>query len=255
MSSLQATAAKAFISPSRGPVSAAQCDAFSRWLVTRPSFESKAGQQIFNPGDAVENIYLVKEGLVKTCTPTKSGKFVAHNMSGPGEFFGLVDGTESGCTRHNYMACTVTPGIMRRISLYDVENSEFKVLLREKIDSEMRRKLRTARELVEIRASKALDAVPHFMIFLFNNYGKIYKDGLILPRISQQEIADFLNITRESVSKGIGPLFDKKLIHSSGPSYYVRNFKTLKTYFDYPCSSSIEEREDSDTNVRALSLA
>lgn len=158
-------------------------------------------QSVVRKGEAGGQIFAVLRGRLKVITPG-IGRDAAFRLLGPGDLFGEIaafDGADRSATVTAIEPC----------QLAVIEHEEFKAFLERhpavgpKLLAVLARRIRQLSERVEDRAF--LDAPARLakcLLGLAEQYGKPKPEGTVCDvRLSQQELGDLVDATRESVNK------------------------------------------------------
>jgi CRP/FNR family transcriptional regulator, cyclic AMP receptor protein len=147
---------------------------------------------IFSQGDAADSVLYIQEGAVKLAVLSPSGKEAVVAMLGPGDFFG-----EQGLAGH---PVRLTAAIaMTATTVLIIPKPQMIHLLHEQhgfsdrfITHMLRRNIRIEEDLVDQRLARAL--------LLLARYGKPEQTHRVLPRISQETLAEMIGTTRSRVN-------------------------------------------------------
>ncbi len=174
-----------------------------------------AGRWIVHPGDASDTVFMLRSGHAHVARTTRDGKRQILAFIFPGDFFGLTfeqqyvygvwadqESTLCQLTRERFDAfVAATPGFERRLRL------------------QLTRLLDSAQELIFTLGRKsARERVASFIWYLHYKQRKLGRDSrtVAIP-MSRADIADFLGLTSESVSRALTQLKREQLIHLPRP--------------------------------------
>jgi len=158
------------------------------------------GEVVFSQGDPGDALYAVVSGRVRISTGAPDGREIYLNIMEPGDTFGEIALLDGG-------ARTATATVIAAAELVSIRRDHFRSLLEQepKVAFELLRlcgqRLRWTSGLLEDAA--LLDAPARLakrLLILGELHGKRGKDGVTL-RISQEELASFLGITRQAVNQ------------------------------------------------------
>jgi len=168
---------------------------------------------LFRKGDPGTNMMIVLEGRVQICTHSEEGKEFVVNIINPGEVFGeiaLLDGSDR-------TADAVTMGPCEVMVL---ERRDFVPFLRDHPDACMRllevlcQKVRWTTAVLE--AALFLEGpsrLARVLVHLSSLYGQPAGDGVELRiRFSQQQLANMVGMSRESINKQLGQWRDDGIV-------------------------------------------
>ena len=162
---------------------------------------------IFSKGDPGDSLYAILKGRVGIRTVSEDGKEILLNILEAGDVFGeiaLLDGRER----------TASAVAMQSAELLRVGRAEFLPFLEEqpklclRLMNVLCERLRWTSDMIE--STIFLD-IPHRLakrlLALVRDYGRETDVGIKLNmKLSQQDLANMLGVTRESVNKGIRSL-------------------------------------------------
>jgi CRP/FNR family transcriptional regulator, cyclic AMP receptor protein len=156
-------------------------------------------QTIFAQGDSSDAVFYIKEGKVKLTVVSKVGKEATIGILNEGAFFG------EGClTGQRLRLCTATA--MTESSVMRVEKkSMIEVLHREHEFSDMfvayllARNIRYEEDLVDQLFNSSEKRLARTLLLLAH-FGKDGKHEIVIPKMSQETLAEMIGTTRSRVS-------------------------------------------------------
>jgi CRP/FNR family nitrogen fixation transcriptional regulator len=152
-------------------------------------------EEIFGEGEPSLYIYQVLEGVVRTCRFLGDGRRQIEDFHLAGEYFGLEAGTEHACTAEAVGQATVL--LIRRHTLSEIAARDVAVSGR-LLQLTMTSLGRTQRHVAMLSRKGAGERVAAFLLdFAERSGATVFVE---LP-ISRQEIADYLGLTIETVSR------------------------------------------------------
>jgi CRP/FNR family transcriptional regulator, cyclic AMP receptor protein len=165
----------------------------------RTLVDYKRKQQIFLQGDPAESLFYILKGKVKLTVVSRQGKEAVVAIQGAGEFFG--EGCLVGQLRRMASATA-----MPECSLMRLEKSRvIHVLHTEPAFSELflhyllSRNIRIEEDLVDLLFNSSEKRLARVLL-LMANFGKESKPEPIIPKISQETLAEIVGTTRSRVS-------------------------------------------------------
>ncbi len=181
------------------------------------------GETIATSSD-INALYFIKQGFVKRFAIKNDGSINVLGISGSGEMFGITYLLHTLSSRRAYDGEEVYYcEAINDVTVYTMDADELLASLTENdalykdlftmISSQYASDL----WLLENRSlSTAVKRVAHLMIFYLARYGKKDASGwqLAVP-LTQQDLADILDLTRETVSLAISELRAQKLVQGS----------------------------------------
>jgi CRP/FNR family transcriptional regulator, cyclic AMP receptor protein len=174
------------------------------------SFLAKVGQgkthsdypkssKIFSQGDAAQSIFYIQKGKVKLTVVSKQGKEAVIAILGGGDFFG------EGCLAGQpFRMSTVTT--LSECSIVRIDKADtVRVLHNEPAFSDMflhyllGRNIRIEEDLVDQLFNSSEKRLARVLLLLAN-FGKEGKPETVIPKISQETLAEIVGTTRSRVS-------------------------------------------------------
>ncbi|KOR26928.1 Crp/Fnr family transcriptional regulator [Clostridium sp. L74] len=195
----------------------------------------KKGEAICNEGDKSETLVIINEGKVKLCKLTKEGKEQIIHILSSGDFFGelnLFNDNESynfsACAISDVKICTLTKQKMDDILL---KNPDISL----KILKEVTKRLAETETLAQNLATNDADIRIANMILDFGEKYGVNKEEYIeikLP-INREEMANYVGVTRETISRKLSKFEDLEIIKLVGNKVIIIKDKdALKEYIE-----------------------
>ena len=179
---------------------------FASFGARRTNFD--AHDVVYYEGDPAKRIYELGSGTVMLFKLLPDGRRQVVEVLRPGDIFGLSSSDEYDCT-----AETLTPSEVHEIDLKQVEAS---VDLQRKLTRCLTHQMHVLHEHAVLLGRKsAMERVASFLMYLVPNRGGVgcigpadeSKDGCdIQLHMTRQEIADYLGLTIETVSRVVSEL-------------------------------------------------
>jgi CRP/FNR family nitrogen fixation transcriptional regulator len=202
---------------------AQDCEAAKRAVLAlrRGPIRYRPNETIFCDGELQEYVYLVVSGMVRCLRVTEDGHRRIIAFCFPGDFFGL-----RGHDEHDVACEAVTEALvllLKRSSLYALASRDSRIanLLLAASTQESER-------LQEHFFSITKSARSRLAMFLLD-FARRAPDGrtidLPMPR---QDIADYLNLTIETVCRLLTELERDSVIIKTGRDVVVRNYRALQ---------------------------
>jgi CRP-like cAMP-binding protein len=156
-------------------------------------------QTIFSQGDSSDAVFYIQEGKVKLTVVSKSGKEATIGILNQGDFFG------EGClTGQPLRLCSATA--MTDCSVMKIDRKAMnEVLHREHAFSDMfvgyllARNIRYEEDLVDQLFNSSEKRLARVLLLLAR-FGKDGKQETVIPKISQETLAEMVGTTRSRVS-------------------------------------------------------
>jgi CRP-like cAMP-binding protein len=154
---------------------------------------------IFAQGAQATHVFYVLEGAVKLSVLSSTGKEAVVAMLGPGDFFG--EGCMAGQPLRMGSAAAVLPTALLRIQKSDMqrmlhEHSDFSDRF---IAHMLARNIRIEEDLVDQLFNSSEKRLARALLLLAR-YGTAKKAHRVLPRLSQETLADMVGTTRSRVN-------------------------------------------------------
>jgi CRP-like cAMP-binding protein len=192
--------------------------------------EIRRKEVLYLPGDAGDRIYLLKRGIVKISTLTDDGKEIILALLRKGEVFGEESVLEDAPRDH--MAEAYEDALICVITRQD-----FMGILRAhpemafKVTKLVGFRLKTLRNRVEGLLFKGAPArLAQTLLDLARDHGVKDAEGILLPlRLSQQDLANLIGVTRESVNLALADFRERGLVETDGRSLRLRRPDELRT--------------------------
>ncbi len=159
----------------------------------------KRAEIIFSQGAAAESVMYIQEGGVKITAVSASGKEAIIAVLGPGEFFG--EGCLAGQTVRMGNATATTPSTVLVIDKKEMQN-----VLHEQHDISdlfinfvLTRNIRIEEDLVDQLFNSTEKRLARTLLLLAR-YGKQDHPQRVLPKVSQETLAEMIGTTRTRVN-------------------------------------------------------
>jgi CRP/FNR family transcriptional regulator, cyclic AMP receptor protein len=157
------------------------------------------GETIFTQGEACEHVMYIQTGGVKLSVLSKAGREAVVAMLGPGEFFG--EGCLAGQPLRMGTATAITPSVILLI-----DKGKMAQLLHEQpamadrfISHMLARNTRIEEDLIDQLFNSSEKRLARTLLLLAR-YGKQDKPVRVVPKISQETLAEMIGTTRSRVN-------------------------------------------------------
>ena len=190
------------------------------------------GDVIFTEGNRANTLYFINEGKIKLYKYTKDGKEQILHVLSEGDFFGeleLIKPSKYGFTSKAIVdskICTLTKDEMKEIMM---KNPEIGIKILETVGE----RLSKVESLAQNLATNDVDSrMAYLLTDLMERYGeKIEKNISIELPLSREEMANFIGVTRETISRKLKKFEDEKLIKIVGTkNIIILDEEGLKDY-------------------------
>jgi CRP-like cAMP-binding protein len=168
-------------------------------VVKRNPIEHKKGAKIFAQGDASNYVLYIQQGGVKLSVVNKSGKEAVIGILGPGDFFG-----ENCLTGLPFRMSTATAIIGTKVLV--IEKGEMIRALRAEhafsdrfISYMLSRNIRVEESLIDQLFNSSEKRLARTLLSLAS-YGEQGQPRKMLPKISQETLAEMIGTTRSRVN-------------------------------------------------------
>jgi len=170
-------------------------------------------QEICRQGQAANTWYWVLSGVAVRCVNKSDGRRQVVDLLLPGDFFGLSTGNE-----YDYAVESAAPGTV--IAAYPRKQVEIQADANPQLARELRqitfdRLSRLQEQLLILGRITAAGKVGAFLVAMANRLSNGRSDYVTLP-ISRYDIADYLAISVETVSRALSDLKQRGLIRFTG---------------------------------------
>jgi len=167
--------------------------------VARKIKEFQRGVTIFSQGDPANHVLYIQNGGVKLSVVSEAGKEAVVAILGPGEFFG--EGCLAGQPARMGTATAITP-----TSALVIDKDEMiRVLHKEHLFSDrfisymLTRNIRVEEDLIDQLFNSSEKRLARTLLLLAR-YGKQDQPQRVLPKVSQETLAEMIGTTRSRVN-------------------------------------------------------
>jgi len=167
--------------------------------VARKVADFRRGESIFSQGEAAESVMYVQKGGVKFSVVNGSGKEAVVAMFGPTDFFG--EGCMAGQTVRMGTATAITPTtllVMEKGELLRVLHAE-QELSDHFIRYMLAHNIRIEEDLIDQLFNSSEKRLARTLLLLAR-YGKQDQPDRMLPKVSQETLAEMIGTTRSRVN-------------------------------------------------------
>lgn len=167
--------------------------------IARSAAQYGRGETVFSQGDVCEDVFYIQSGGVKLSVLSKTGREAIVAMLGPGDFFG--EGCLAGQASRMGTATAITPS-----AVLLVPKAEMTQLLHDQngmsdrfISHMLTRNVRIEEDLIDQLFNSSEKRLARVLLLLAR-YGKQHKPMRLVPRISQETLAEMVGTTRSRVN-------------------------------------------------------
>jgi CRP/FNR family cyclic AMP-dependent transcriptional regulator len=167
--------------------------------VARKIVEYRRSEKIYSQGDPAKGVKYIQKGGVKISVVNEVGKEAVVAILGPGDFFG------EGCLAGQPVCMGTATAIVPTSILFIEKNEMMRVLHQEHAFSDrfishmLRRNIRTEEDLVDQLFNSSEKRLARTLLLLAR-YGKEPPPQKMLPKVSQEMLAEMIGTTRSRVN-------------------------------------------------------
>jgi CRP/FNR family cyclic AMP-dependent transcriptional regulator len=167
--------------------------------VARRIVEYRKSQKIYSQGDRTNNVLYIQKGEIRLSVVNEVGKEAVVAMLGPGNFFG--EGGMAGQSIRMGTATAITPTTLLVIE----KNEMIRMLHAEHAFSDrfvaymLARNIRIEQDLVDQLFNSSEKRLARTLLLLAR-YGKQDQPQKMLPKVSQETLAEMIGTTRSRVN-------------------------------------------------------
>jgi CRP/FNR family cyclic AMP-dependent transcriptional regulator len=167
--------------------------------VARKVSEFRRGETIFSQGDLGKNVLYIQSGGVKLSVVNETGKEAVVAILGPGDFFG------EGCLAGQPIRMGTATAITPTTALVIEKNEMIRVLHAEHEFSDrfiaymLVRNIRVEQDLIDQLFNSSEKRLARTLLLLAR-YGKQDHPQRLLPKVSQETLAEMIGTTRSRVN-------------------------------------------------------
>jgi CRP/FNR family cyclic AMP-dependent transcriptional regulator len=157
------------------------------------------GAAIFTQGDPCEDVMYLHSGCVKLSVLSKTGKEAVVAMLGPGDFFG------EGCLAGQPLRVGSATAVMTSVVLRVSKQKMVRVLHRQHAMSDrfiahmLARNIRIEEDLIDQLFNSSEKRLARALLLL-GRYGKQDRPAHVVPKVSQETLAEMIGTTRSRVN-------------------------------------------------------
>lgn len=190
--------------PLRGPLSVLKAADRAALFEVSSTRTYEPGQILVRQGERARAVHVLLDGRATVVRTTPQGREVLLALRGPGDTLGELAALDPAPR-------TATVTALEEMSSLVVPGDRFVGFLRERpvamlalLQLLARRQRESDRRLVDTRAQEAITRLAGQLLELGARYGVASPDGLELEvPLSQQQLADWIGVSREAVSGGL----------------------------------------------------
>jgi CRP/FNR family cyclic AMP-dependent transcriptional regulator len=167
--------------------------------IAKTIVEYGRGETIFTQGDACEDVLYIQTGGVKLSVQSKTGREAVVAMLGPGDFFG--EGCLAGQPVRMGNATAITPSVILLVG----KEKMVRLLHKQHAMSDrfiahmLSRNIQIEEGLIDQLFNSSEKRLARTLLLLAR-YGKQEKPARVVPKISQETLAEMVGTTRSRVN-------------------------------------------------------
>jgi CRP/FNR family transcriptional regulator/CRP/FNR family cyclic AMP-dependent transcriptional regulator len=204
-----------------------------RWLHERTRRRTFGrGDIIFQKDDPGQALFIIEDGSVRIYVPGAQGVDLTLAVMGPGEFFGdlsLLDGRPR----------SASASALAETTLVCVERSDFTALLRARpeasllILAEIARRVRDTDQMAtDLAFLDVSGRLARKLSELAASHGAPRDGGVLIDiPLTQEELANMIGVTRESVNRNLGEFRRLGFVVREGRRLLIRDPEGLRDYW------------------------
>lgn len=181
----------------------------------RTSRDYRKGQPVFSQGDRADAVFFVHRGKIKLTVLSRQGKQAVIALLGPGDFFG--EGCLAGQPLRMATATAMTESSIARVA----KQTMIRLLHRDAVFSEvfttylLSRNIRMEEDLVDQLFNSSERRLARILLLLAN-FGKEGRPEPVVPKISQETLAEMVGTTRSRISHFMNKFRKLGFVHYNG---------------------------------------
>ncbi|MBB5174819.1 Crp/Fnr family transcriptional regulator [Texcoconibacillus texcoconensis] len=191
----------------------------------------KSGTYLFYEGDSPEYVYLVRSGKVRLSKMTADGKEFSIHLKQKDELVGEVG-------LFNEMAISVTAEVLEDATLVRFDRKTLETIFRKNGEVAVafmkwfaRHTQSTQAKFRDLILCGKTGAFYSTLIRFGNSYGDKTKNGIrISVQLTNQDIANYIGTTRESVNRMLNDLKKDEVVSVDNGYITIHNLQFLKDY-------------------------
>src|SRR6516162_5671461 len=174
----------------------------------------RGGAKVFGEAEPADYLYQIREGAVRSCKQFSDGPRQIGAFHLPGDIFGAEDGGVHRFTAEAIVNTTVW--VAKRQSLF-ARLAKSDIAAANNVRSLVTRTLEhVENHLLLLGRQTSLEKVVAFLLEVDRRLGQ--PDVMVLP-MGRREIADYLGMTLETVSRSLTMLRDERILSFKGTSH------------------------------------
>jgi CRP-like cAMP-binding protein len=203
-------------------------EASSMLLASMSHCKIKKGQTLFKEGDIGDALYIVSNGKVKLGIKASDGRENLLMILGPGDMFGELSLFDSGPRTASAIAVTDSKVLalsQEKVFPWLRENPDISLQLLMRLATRLRRSNEVLGDLV---FSDVPGRIAKALIDLGVKFGEKTAEGLLVRHdLTQEELAQLVGASRETVNKALADFCHRGWIRLNGRTVIILDYQRL----------------------------
>jgi CRP-like cAMP-binding protein len=180
------------------------------------------GDTIYAQEDTAEYVYEVVQGVVRTARLGVDGRRIVHGFFVPGDIFGLEPNGSRACS-----AETVCPARIASCERCEIERRALadRAVATEFWSCLLKSAEQAGAHMSLLARSTAVEKIAHFILEMAQ---RMSATGRVALPMSRYDIADYLGLSSETVSRAFTALRDRRLIATEGRAVTILRLDGLR---------------------------
>ena len=188
------------------------------------------GETIINGFDEPEGVYLIKQGFVKACSVSQSGQGNLLLIHGVGEFIPLpwaLNGYYTTWLSYEAMSDVIALRASKNELRTAMGNNSW--LSHEVLNQAVNIIAVYTQRIQTLEFRSARGRIVAELLYLAERFGRYVASGILIDApITHQDIADSINMNRETASRALELLSDEELVGQEDHFFIVRDLPKLQ---------------------------
>ncbi|HET9098466.1 MAG TPA: Crp/Fnr family transcriptional regulator [Candidatus Saccharimonadales bacterium] len=193
------------------------------------TYESQKGQILAGNNEEPAGVYLIRRGYVKTYDITFQGESQIIAISGPGEIFPLYWALDKEYRQLFYQAMTpIEFSVLSKPEFKDRYENDSE-LQKEIIELLLRAYKFSQQRIQNLEYKSPRERLAYRLLFLGKYFGHVRRDQLVIDMpLTYQDLADSLNITRDTANRASLELMKQGLIERLDHKVVIKDVDGMK---------------------------
>lgn len=189
----------------------------------------RADEVVFIEGEPSNYVYLVVTGRIKITKVSANGREKILHIIKENEMFGEQAIFENGVNPHS--ARTIEKSLIFLIRLNVMKqlietDHKFAAMLLEVMNLKLRQ---AYRQIINLSFKDTYSRLASRLFKLARDHGVEEESGLLIKaKLTQQELADYVGTSRETISRILSDLVQKEILYIEKHRIYIKDYQALK---------------------------